>query len=395
MFGFAIDKNSGLTVHRQLVWGLKSYAMTLGSESKMPSENILSREFSIARMTVSQALNELVKDGILFRVKGKGTFVKPQQHKVESIKFLFPGPGCLTHSNPDAKNIQRYLAGVLHEAHKENIRIETVICTPDHLRESLNPAQFSSFGKDDNVFVISAWWYSIFPALAESGCNVVYENYQRMNVDFAEIFSNWYLLTHDIIGAASDTVSYFAGMGRKKILGFNIIDTQFESLDPRTAGYIKGLKANNIAFNENLMPEMHYDAYNNPQSVIELIVNAYKKSPFDAVILPNYFYTEIFQNVLIKQLGLKCPDDVAMVSLQDNDGNIKFPIPVSAMTLSAFQLGAEAVKAFNRENFSAGEKIFSKKLIERESSRKGAGANPNPEFTENLDNLMNDSFLYQ
>jgi GntR family transcriptional regulator len=46
---------------------------------KIASENKLSEIFHISRMTVRQAIKELVGEGLLYRVKGKGTFVcKPK-----------------------------------------------------------------------------------------------------------------------------------------------------------------------------------------------------------------------------------------------------------------------------------------------------------------------------
>jgi DNA-binding transcriptional regulator YhcF (GntR family) len=391
MFDFAIDKKKSLPVHQQLARGLKKYAMLLKHGAKMPSENILCREFSLARMTVSRALNDLVKDDILFRIKGKGTFVNKPQHKVESIKFLLPGPGCLTGENSDARIVKNYLAGMINEARRENIRVETVLCTADHMQNSLQPEQFSSLKKNDNVFVLSQWWHPIFPALAESGCNVVYENNQRMNPEFEEIFKNWYLLTNDIVGTASDLVSYFAGIGRKNILGFNIIDL-FESPDPRTIGYRQGLERNNIAFNEKLMPMLSFEAYKEPENLIKLIVNTYKKCPFDAVVIPASLFSIFFQIALLEHLGLRCPEDVVMVSLEDSYLNTALQVPVSGMNLSCYDMGAEAVRAFNRKSFTAGEKSFRSMLIERESSRKGCGVgiNLSPEFNENINN--NDIF---
>ncbi len=42
---------------------------------KIPSENELKETYGVSRMTVRQALNNLVNDGFLYRHKGKGTFV--------------------------------------------------------------------------------------------------------------------------------------------------------------------------------------------------------------------------------------------------------------------------------------------------------------------------------
>ena len=39
------------------------------------SENVLKEMYNVSRMTVRQALNNLVRDGYLYRHKGKGTFV--------------------------------------------------------------------------------------------------------------------------------------------------------------------------------------------------------------------------------------------------------------------------------------------------------------------------------
>lgn len=42
---------------------------------RLPSENTLSSEWGISRMTVRRALDELTREGLLYRTRGSGTFV--------------------------------------------------------------------------------------------------------------------------------------------------------------------------------------------------------------------------------------------------------------------------------------------------------------------------------
>lgn len=52
---------------------------TYPPHSRMPSENELGQVFGVSRITVRQALGDLQKEGLIFKIHGKGTFVaKPK-----------------------------------------------------------------------------------------------------------------------------------------------------------------------------------------------------------------------------------------------------------------------------------------------------------------------------
>lgn len=53
--------------------------------SLIPSERDLGENFSISRMTVRQALNQLVMEGVLTREKGRGTFVSRSKIEQKNI----------------------------------------------------------------------------------------------------------------------------------------------------------------------------------------------------------------------------------------------------------------------------------------------------------------------
>lgn len=45
------------------------------ADTQMPSESELGRLFRVSRITVRQALAELHRQGLIFKIQGKGTFV--------------------------------------------------------------------------------------------------------------------------------------------------------------------------------------------------------------------------------------------------------------------------------------------------------------------------------
>lgn len=56
------------------------------SGQRIPSERTLCTQFDMSRMTVRQAINELVKEGKLYREKGRGTFVSSPHFLQRNLK---------------------------------------------------------------------------------------------------------------------------------------------------------------------------------------------------------------------------------------------------------------------------------------------------------------------
>lgn len=80
-----INKSSPIPIYYQLEEIIKDLIEKgeLKPGDSLPAEREYAEQFEISRMTVRQALNELVNDGYLYRVKGKGTFVAERKPKIE------------------------------------------------------------------------------------------------------------------------------------------------------------------------------------------------------------------------------------------------------------------------------------------------------------------------
>src|SRR5437879_11393924 len=77
--GESIDKNSPVPMYYQIMSQLRE--MILEGEyavnSLLPPERELVEMYQVSRMTIRQAILELVNEGILVRRKGVGTFIAP------------------------------------------------------------------------------------------------------------------------------------------------------------------------------------------------------------------------------------------------------------------------------------------------------------------------------
>lgn len=80
-----INKNSPVPIYHQLEEYIKQQIETgiLKEEGVIPSEREYAQTFQISRMTVRQAINNLVANGYLQRQKGRGTFVNKKKVEQE------------------------------------------------------------------------------------------------------------------------------------------------------------------------------------------------------------------------------------------------------------------------------------------------------------------------
>ncbi|WP_426348264.1 GntR family transcriptional regulator [Alloiococcus sp. CFN-8] len=82
-----IDKNSPIPIYYQLKQDFLDNISSGRWQSGHPinSERELSEYYGVSRMTIRQALGELVQEGILYKEKGKGTFVSEKKLRQKDI----------------------------------------------------------------------------------------------------------------------------------------------------------------------------------------------------------------------------------------------------------------------------------------------------------------------
>jgi GntR family transcriptional regulator len=85
-----VDKDAPVPIYQQLQDQLERLIVggTWRLKDPLPSETILAQRLQISVMTVRQAMAQLVNKGLIYREKGRGTFVVPQplEHHLQRLE---------------------------------------------------------------------------------------------------------------------------------------------------------------------------------------------------------------------------------------------------------------------------------------------------------------------
>jgi GntR family transcriptional regulator len=86
----ALSRDTGVPLYVQLRELLRSriQAGEWGEDDALPTEDVLAAQFTVSRATVRQALTDLVRDGLIMRRAGLGTFPRRAQMILRMERFL-------------------------------------------------------------------------------------------------------------------------------------------------------------------------------------------------------------------------------------------------------------------------------------------------------------------
>ena len=83
-----VDKNSRTPLYLQLMEIIiETIENNLEENEQIPSEREICEKCDVSRTTVRQALDELQKEGYIYKIHGKGTFVSPKRFNQDLISF--------------------------------------------------------------------------------------------------------------------------------------------------------------------------------------------------------------------------------------------------------------------------------------------------------------------
>ncbi|MCD9026187.1 GntR family transcriptional regulator [Cohnella silvisoli] len=320
---------------------------------RIPSENELANQFGVSRITVKNALSELIEEGLIFRVQGKGSFISPTPSGEPLI--YRPDPANLSskpliaYLMPRLENMftARLLSGVESELSKQGYRL--LFCrTLDSLEIEKEMLR--------EVVQLGAKGIIIFPVEGETYSDEIL----RLTLsEFPLVVLDRYLrgvetncVCSDNVEGARAATSHLVELGH---IGIGFISTSCQgttSIEDRLSGYEKALADHNIHVNHNLRL-VHFDNEQVNTILQEGSANEDVKREMQAFLKKNSEMTAVFAInsavglTLIEaatELGLRVPEDLSVVFFDNYELSALSSIPPTCVSQQEKELGMEAAK---------------------------------------------------
>jgi GntR family transcriptional regulator of arabinose operon len=310
--------------------------------SRIPSENELAEQFNVSRITVKNALSELVDRGVVYRQQGKGTFVseigqgdllvKAADVSVSpskrTIGFLLP--------RLDNRFTANILSGIEDSFSERGYRLLFSKTNDSQAEEILKIREMQQYGVQGLI---------IYPVEGEKYNN---EILSLTLIKFPLVLLDRLLKGIDTNSVSSnnfqgaiDAVGHLYELGHRHI-GF--ISTNAEgtsSIEDRLAGYEQALEDRHILINRSLqMTRLSINS--SDEEVSKLIEQFLLANPHMSALLSSNYSPHVIQTA--RRLGIRVPEDLSVVFFDDVVHPEFAIVPPTVVIQQERELGREAGK---------------------------------------------------
>ncbi|HEY0829074.1 MAG TPA: GntR family transcriptional regulator [Bacilli bacterium] len=320
---------------------------------RIPSENEFASQFGVSRITVKNALSELIEEGLIFRVQGKGSFVSPD---ISGEPLIYRSEPTNNKSKPliaylmprlDNMFTAQLLSGVESELSKQGYRL--LFCRTHDSQETEKEML-------REVIQLGVKGIIIFPVEGETYS----EEILRLTLsEFPLVVVDRYLrgietncVCSDNVEGAREATSHLVSLGHTRI-GF--ISTAYQgttSIEDRLTGYEKALADHNIHIDHSLRL-VHFDNEQVNTILHEGIPDELVKHEMQSFLKKNPDMTAVFAiNSAVgltiieaaTEIGIRVPDDLSVVFFDNYELSALSSIPPTCVSQQEKELGKEAAR---------------------------------------------------
>lgn len=333
--------------------------------TKLPTELELAVQYGVARDTLRDSLKKLEEEGLIERVKSRGTFVRqPEKDSGERIiSFLIPYPEYLQNRPFTFSNFSDLFYGAVRAASEEGWRVQTIPFSKNNDNRNIDWEALSCLRRDSRLIVFGQWYNTVFKALTEREVRVGFIRIfgPHIKSPWDSFLSDWIDGIFDLQKSLENTLRHFHAQGCRKLLYLGgYLDDPLNELN-LTCGKVTGelgmkFFRKDIITGFNRMPEFS-----------AMLRKSWEECRADAVIVDaggRFQLRDGYQ--LYREAGI--PDSVKLVMFRDDPIYLKMCPQISAFALNYDIMGYNIAKALMEETYSPRRLFQEVKFMDRESS---------------------------
>lgn len=305
--------------------------------SRLPTESEFCREYGMARGTVREGLSELVKEGILARRRGAGTFVQclTPPNRVKIVAAMI---SCIREGDT-AAHLIRSLEDHLHER-----GYSLILCNHDNDPEKIE--QYLHRLSQDKVSGVIFTPIEL-PDSREKNLNIV-TRLEEKNLPFvlmgtpisAETLGHYSIVTTNGFAAAREMVKHLVRVGHRRIAFINFPGNY--TAEQRIGGFIKEMAQQGLELPASYLRNLNVGPVEK-QGQAEIRELLALNSPPTAVIC---IHDMVAKNVIEEagRMGLKVPQNIAVTGFGNMDFASNINPPLTTVRLCTDQEGTWLAK---------------------------------------------------
>ncbi|GBF72505.1 GntR family transcriptional regulator [Paenibacillus sp. 598K] len=327
------------------------------ADDQLPTEQELAEKFNVSRFTVKKAMAELVKEGLVYRIQGKGSFISQvvgEEHRSSPVQATEAGVSTMKLIVLLTPHIQSSLsASILTGA-------EYYLAEQGYqliVRSTRNEQELERRLLVDSVRM-GVRGVMIFPVDGET----YNEEILRLTLNkFPVVVIDRYLrgvetncVCSDNIGGAYEAVSHLIELGHRNIAFVVVHDRNTTSLEERIAGYERALSAKQYPFGPRLTcfesedPELtpeHRAQQGDQLERMTLRIQAFlEQNPTVTAVFAATTYSGLATLQAAANLGLRVPEQLSVVLCDDFEHSGLSRIPPTCVVQQESELGIEAAR---------------------------------------------------
>jgi len=325
------------------------------ANDRLPTEAVLSEQFGVSRFTVKNALSELVKEGLIYRIQGKGSFISPTVSEHEDQAH--PQERAVSAVNAFKPIV--FLAPTIQSTLSSNI----LAGAEEQLSEHGYQMMYRSTRNDQETerqllqecVRMGARGVMIFPVDGESYS----EDILRLTLNkFPVVVIDRYLrgidtncVCSDNAGGAFDATSHLIELGHSNIAFIALHGRSTTSLEDRLTGYEKALSKHHIPVDhQRCLMELLFE---HPLNIEQTCSSSDMKPVVRDFLERNPDVTAVFAATsgsglavleAAEELGIRVPEQLSVIFFDDYEHSELSRIPPSCVVQQEKEIGTEAAK---------------------------------------------------